>query len=383
MKPPTQLPILWLGLLLAVSWPLAFFLGKNTSAPEKNTLTPTKSQNNPPSKVVNSSRPDLAITAAARTLSTMERIQSLQTREDFQAAIADIIKFNDKSEKEGQLALLFGHWLETNPGAALLETRRVAMLRIHGRRIALAFEDWARNNPSQAAQLLAETLAPGSTNLSTIPFRDKIDPPAFILSLFSGLAQSDPLTAANVLASAPESLIRSQSLSTLTQIWFQQNPTEAYQWAASIPDNNPTLRQEALLEVATRAGLSSQPQSGIGWADTLPNPKERTRALQEITKQWSQQSAHSAYDWASSLPDSDPAKFEVMPSVIRRLTLLDPGLAANWLNQYDPSLRMDQSVAAYIRTLKAINPTAAQGSLEGISSETLRAKIKREFENSQ
>lgn len=367
-------------LLTAITWPLAFLIGKKAqnSSPSSRSLPATKSNAITTHKSALFQSP--AQTAIARTLSTTESIQSLRTQADFQTAIADLIKFSDKTEKERYLALLFEHWLNTDPSEALHEVRQVEMLRSHGRRTALAFENWATENPIAATQLLQQALASHDSNLSTLLFRDKIDPPAFILSLFSGLAHTDPQAAGNVLASTPESLIRQEFLSSLAQIWFQQNPTQAYHWVTTLPDDTSSIRSQALHEISTRAGLSPQPQSGIDWANTFSNPEERTLALKEITTQWSQKNARTAYNWASTLPDSDPAKFEVMPSVISRLTLIDPGLAADWLNQYQASPQMDASIAAYAITLRTINQTAALGSIEAITDPTLKAQIKNRIE---
>ena len=83
----------------------------------------------------------------------------------------------------------------------------------------------------------------------------------------------------------------------------------------------------------------------------------------------------------------DDLKFDLIPQVIRSLTKVDPGAAADWLNQYEVSPRMDPAVAAYALSVAAVNPAAALGTAEVITDSDERArviiKIAREWEKSE
>lgn len=311
--------------------------------------------------------------ALDRTLDTLAWIERLQTRDDFKAGIATLIHESDKVEKERLLALLFEHWLDTNPTEALEEVRRVEMFRAHGQRVAFAFESWSEKYPLEASQLLQKAFLEEEAL-----YLDRVDPPEFMLSLFAGLARRDPQLAGSLLTAAPESQIRKHSLDNLLQSWFGDSSAEALEWVEEIAVENQELREQAIDTAATRAGLADDLQVGIDWAQDLASPQERSLALTNITTQWSQRDVRSAFEWASALTD-EATKFELMPTVIRRLSIVDPGRAADWLNEYDAGPEMDQSIVAYIQAIQHVNPEAAKGSAAAITDPELRTRIQSEL----
>jgi len=311
--------------------------------------------------------------ALNRTLDAMTWVKGLQTREDFTAGIASLIHESDKVEKERLLALLFERWLEVSPTEALDEVRQIEMFRAHGWRVALAFENWSETHPAEASALLQKAFVEEESL-----YLDRVDPPGFMLSLFAGLARKDPHLASSLLTKAPESKIRQQSLDNLLQTWFGSSSTEALKWVEQITPDHKKLRQQAIETASTRAGLAEDPRAGIDWAQDLPSPQERSLALTNISTQWSQRDVRSAFAWASTLPDN-ATRFALMPTVIRRLAIIDPGQAADWLNQHDPSPKMDQSIVAYIQAIQRVNPQAAKGSAASISDPQLRAQIEAEL----
>lgn len=314
-------------------------------------------------------------TAADRTIAVLELLDRCQSREEFLATIAAIQSGADKSETTRFLALLFEAWLESDPLDALSEVRRVEALRHDPGRVAESFRTWAFLHPDSAAGLLRQVLdgRQGDPGLKP-PFLDGIDPPEFLLSLVSGLGSSNPSLAADTLAGSVGSPVRTTAIEVLLQDWYPADPSGARNWAASIAD--PETRQLALVAVATKAGQGDQPGPALTWAMALPAPRDQEGALKALTGQWSQRHAAGAFAWTRTLPDGD-LKFAVMPGVLRQLAIINPGAAADWLNEYEAAPAMDPSIAAYARAIQFINPPAALGSAAAITDSHLRETLTR------
>lgn len=321
-------------------------------------------------------------TAAERTLAILDLLDRCQSQQDFLGAIDAIQSGADKSEKNRFLALLFAAWLESDAPAALSEVRRIESLRHDPSRVAESVRTWAFLNPDSATGLLRQVLDGRQTDpAAKPPFLDGIDPPEFLLSLVSGLGMANPRQAADTLAQAVGSPVRTSAIEVLLQDWYPADPAGAHDWAATIAE--PETRRVALAATATKAGQEDQPESALTWAMNLPVPGDRQLALEALTGQWSQRHAAAAFAWTRALPDGD-LKFSVMPGVLRHLAIIDPGAAADWLNEYEAAPAMDASIAAYAKAIQFTNPPAALGSAEAITDPHRReAVIRRIKRNSQ
>lgn len=384
MKSSAPIRDLSLVLLALAALLLAFLAGRSGAPAAAEKSAPTTDRPAPASRVRQTWHQELATgNAADRTLGVLDLLDACQTPEDFTAAIESIESTADKSEKSRFLAAVFAEWLEKDPVAALAGVRRVESLRQDSSRVAAAFSQWARDSPAAAGELLRQALD-GRQNdpAAAPPFLDRVDPPDFILSLVSGLGLSDPSLAATVLAASADSPVRTTGIEVLAQDWFQTDPAAVRTWAAGIDD--PSTRSLAIEVAATKGGQGDDPQATIQWAEGLESPADRTTALTALASQWSQRHSAAAFAWARSLPDGE-MKFSVMPAVVSQLSLVDPGAAADWLNDYDASPAMDASVAAYAKAIQFTNPSAALGSAAAITDAELReaviASIKRNQTN--
>ena len=311
-------------------------------------------------------------TAAERTLELLGQLDRCVSSEDFQQLLSSIETRADKSEKHRFLALLFGAWLERDPISALSEVRRVEVLRSDSSRVGAAFYQWASNDPSAAASLLARVLdGRQSDPASNPPFLDGVNPPDFLLSVVSGLASSDPRLAATTLRAAQASPVRTSGFEVLMQDWYPAQPAAAREWSGSIDDAE--TRALALSVVATKAGQRDDLDASLSWAMGLSGD-DQLIALESLTGQWSQRRAVDAFEWVGGLSD-ESLKLALMPAVIRHVTIVDPGAAADWLNQYDAAPEMDASVAAYAKAIQFVNPPAALGSAEAITDPALRESV--------
>ena len=319
--------------------------------------------------------------AASRTLKVLDLLDSCQKRGDFLDAIAFIESSADKSEKNRYLAEVFAAWLEKDPQAALGEVRRVESLRYHAERVAESFLQWASKNPTSATDLLARALDGRQNDAAAKPvFLDGIDPPEFLLSCVAGIGQSDPGLAADVLARSAASSVRTSAIEVLLQGWDATSPDSVRSWAASIKE--PSTRRIAVEVAATKAGQKDSTEDGLQWAMALPEQGDREAALRALTSQWSERHSAAAFAWACNLTD-EPLKLSLMPGVLKHLAIIDPGAAADWLNQYEASPAMDASIVSYAMAIQHVNPAAALASVEAITDPVLRAEVIERIEKQQ
>lgn len=319
--------------------------------------------------------------AATRTLEMLRYLNACETEEHFHAAIEFIQTSADKSEKNRYLAEAFAAWLRKDPQAALAAVRRVESLRHNSSRVADSFYDWAAKSPAAAAELIGATLDGRQNDPSAMPtFLDGIDPPIFILSIVAGLSQSEPLLAANTLSQSADSYIRTDSMEVLYQNWHPADPTTALAWAADIADQD--TRRLTLSIAATKAGQLDATEPGLAWAMNLPDAEDKQIALRALTDQWSQRRSAQAFEWTQQLAD-ETLKLYLMPQVLGNFARIDPGAAADWLNQYDASPQIDASVAAYVKAIQHLNPAAALASAEAITDPDLREKIIQQISDQQ
>ncbi|MBK1828933.1 hypothetical protein [Haloferula rosea] len=371
--------VVWVTASLAVSYLAGRFLtggrqmgGRQMGEPVDGGIPPSMVRVEDGRRLVGDGPGWEASTAVGRTRGMLDLIDQCVDAQDFSALIARIDSKADKSERQRFLAMVFDRWLDVDPEAALSEVGQVEVLRHDSARVADTFFQWGSRDPSAAAILLSRMLDGRQLDLeSRPPFLDGVDPPVFLLSVIAGLSQSDPRLAAATLQGAADSPARTSGIEVLLQDWYVAEAEEVHEWAASIDDGD--SRRLAVELVATEAGQSDVPMAGVAWAMDLP-ADERQIAIKALADQWSDRNAREAFDWLAGLPD-EPLKFEAMPAVLRNLTVVDPGAAADWLNQYKASPAMDASVAAYAKSIRFVNPSAALGSTESITDVELRKQV--------
>ena len=366
-------PLVLAALILATClW--AYQTGKQATVAKKSGDTkPSLSVREKRSQRADRSRFSDGATEQERTRLIEKRLTGSPSKAAFKDALEAILLEADKSEKNRLLAQLFKRWLEVSPLDALAQVRRVESLRHDLLRTTAVFQQWAQENPSAAFDLL-ENVFDGQQRdpAASPPFLDGVDPPEYVLSLFSGISQVAPRETAGLLSELPESPALTHALDVLFQNWFPQNPSEVFQWARSLEAS--PFRERALAHAGTKSGQLDDPSAGLEWAQSLADPADQALALGALTDQWSQRHSRDAFQWVSELPDSD-LKFALTPEVISSLTRVDPGAAADWLNQYEASPQIDPTVAAYALAISAVNPVAALGTAAAITDPAEQERV--------
>lgn len=356
-------PLFLAALVLASCW-LAYDLGKQ-SVPKKIIQTPSR-ENRP--LINKESRTD-----RDRTRVLLSELDDCVTADDFRGALDQLQFQADKTEENRLLSAFFRRWLEVSPIDALSEVRRVESLRHDILRTSRVFEQWAIDRPDDASELLRKLLDGRQTEASSRPpFLDGVDPPEYVLSLFSGLAIADPQGTAKLLQEVKVSPIMANALDVLLQNWFPENSEAVFQWSSALKQS--PFRQEVLSRTAQKAGQLDDVSHGLAWARTLDS-RDQGIALKSLTHQWAQRHSREAFRWVIQQPDD--LKFELAPAVISSLSKIDPGAAADWLNQFEPSSQMDPSIAAYALGISTVNLEAALGSAAAITDQEMRQRVIR------
>lgn len=310
---------------------------------------------------------------ATGTLRWIQRIDQCRTNDDYTKALADAEFHSDKTERKRHLSLILRAWLEHDPKAALAAVRNIEILRHDAGRAVEAFVYWAHNSPSEAADLIRNAVANDHAKSSSRIFIDGVNPPDFVLGVIWGMTRSDPDLTSNLISGLPSGPFRKAAMEVFLTNDFPSSPQRAITWAAGIPDE--AARMDAIRMVAEKIGQSDDPLRNALWAKSLGAEAEQTTAVAAIAAQWSQRHARDAFTWAIAL-EQPRHKWAAMPFVIKHLTLIDPGAAADWLNQFDAAPEIDASVAAYVRVMRDINPEAAAASLDGITNPKLKDSLK-------
>jgi hypothetical protein len=206
------------------------------------------------------------------------------------------------------------------------------------------------------------------------------------------LLKADASAAMRLLEQISDRSQREQLLPILLKQWVKIDGTNAFHWAAQLPD--PSERQ-----IALRAGClglaESDPKVAIEIADRLFAGEQREVLLQAVGHQWAVQNLDDAMSWAKLRPpdesrdklflemalvaaESAPEKGaqiaaeHISPgtaqstaalSVLNRWVQVDFTSAAAWVNQFPESQMRDQAVlhlgrAAYYQSQQKLSGAA-------------------------
>jgi len=357
-------PFLWVLLALGSCY-WAYHFGKGEASQQvMESVEEKRSRGGRESRELRSDR--------ERTRSLRREIEHCVSAEDFRRVLDDLQFQADKTEENRLLSVFFKQWLEVSPKDALAEVRRVENLRHDLIRTAAVFETWAKDRPADALGLLKEVLDGRQNEASSRPpFLDGIDPPEYLLSIVAGLAKVEPKALGDLLQAAEVSPVMGNAMDVLFQSWYPKNAEEVFGWAKSLEEGD--FREGVLSRVAAKAGQFGHPGEGIAWAQSLTNSGEQELALKSLTEQWAQRRSREAFQWVTG--QADEVKFALLPAVMKSFAKVEPGAAADWLNQFEASPQMDASVAAYALAIAAVNPTAALGTAEVITDEAERERV--------
>jgi hypothetical protein len=167
--------------------------------------------------------------------------------------------------------------------------------------------------------------------------------------------------------------------------WANGNPTNAMNWASSLPDD--AVHRQALATVAGEV-IRSQPLIALKMAIDLPAGPQQDDLIRRGAMQWASEDADSAVAWIKEIPASD-LRNQAMSGAAMVWSASEPVTAANLaVDELPPGRLLDDTVIAIVQRWAQKDPVAAAawveqfpaGPLRDTAIENLRAQIQRQLE---
>ena len=152
-------------------------------------------------------------------------------------------------------------------------------------------------------------------------------------------------------------------------VWANNSPTNAMNWAGSLPDN--TARCTALAAVAGEA-VRSQPLMALQIALDLPAGQQRDDLIRRGAMQWASEDANGAVAWVNQIPQGD-LRNQALSGVAIVWSANEPVTAATLaLNELPPGRLLEDTVVSIIQRWAQQQPEMAAAWVERFSEGELR-----------
>jgi len=154
---------------------------------------------------------------------------------------------------------------------------------------------------------------------------------------------------------------QSAMLDDVVIVWANNDPTNAMNWARSLPDS--AVRGQALTSVASET-IRSQPLMALEIALDLPSGQQRDDLIQRGAMQWASVDAASAVAWVEQIPAGD-LRNQTLSSVAIVWSASEPVAAANLaLKNLPPGRSLDDTVISIVQRWAQREPEAAMAWVE-------------------
>ncbi|MCB1098232.1 MAG: hypothetical protein KDN22_21855 [Verrucomicrobiae bacterium] len=217
--------------------------------------------------------------------------------------------------------------------------------------IALGYFVLRRDTTQVNVPVLASGSPTGIDTTSEVPVGNankngndnRIPRAALTADAFEQLLATRPELAAAEVANLPEATeLRDDRLAQLMEVWVEQNPNDAADWASTLP--NGIFRDEALQELGAAWAISDA-AAAAQWAKQSLAAGQLLPAS-ALLSAWGRNDPDNAAKWLSDLSDSEET--EIDADTLSRLTgaltyawaSTEPEAAAKWVAaQEDPGVR--------------------------------------------
>jgi len=204
---------------------------------------------------------DTLETPGARRQST-DQVMRTWAYENAPAALARAQTFTDPAQQKSAMRAVLETWATSDPDAVLAwaataggEEREIALL--HG---SLQKAD---HDPAASAGIVSQLLSQNAGE----------DTPSHLANAAGNVAQA----------------------------WFQQDVTQAAQWAAQLPAGD---AQASAVNMIAQAWAGLDPMAASEWVQQLPPGDSRDKAAQTLSQGIQQSDPESAFTWAASIGDA-------------------------------------------------------------------------------
>ena len=300
------------------------------------------------------------------------------------------------SQRMLAMNLLFSRWAETDPEAALGQSRQMGFPEMFMARAGVV-SGWAASNPEGLAQQYTSNpgdfrMGPGGRGagdtVSMIAGEwAKQNPEAAlewaqslegreagnaISGVFNELAQQDPGAALRLAATLDDNA-RGEAYESIAASWAISDYASADRWINSLSPDDP--RQSKARFAAIESLANASPSQAARETAKLPAGEERDELVAEVSKEWARQDAPSAFEWLTE-SGSEGAVEEGIGRVVGALAREDPERVLDYIDSLAPDAGevRDKAVQGYVYGHREAPPADTIRLAETISGEEDRQR---------
>lgn len=312
-----------------------------------------------------------AVSDAQPRRQALHRVVSLWSRIDPIAALANIDKLSNFSERRNLRSLLFSISGRLFPEEMIGLLPTLQDPQEQDSLIQGAFFVLAQNDGEHAWRV--------AHSLPTVELQEKA-----INSALSGWSSADPRAAAQAFAGLPNRAAYNTAGSVAIGAFARQAPEEALNWAESvdgeggylwnmtitsiafndaeraftiISDISDPMDQRTALEAVLGTISTSRPELAIQYAELLPEGEMKSKVLKNAAQRWAYEDVLAVFDWVATQPESTQA--EVMRGLAEPLARKDLGFAMSYPLDLVPTAIRRDWVATILSYAARENPAAA------------------------
>ncbi len=205
--------------------------------------------------------------------------------------------------------------------------------------------DWmqARNASSIASEWARQDATAALEWAQTLP--ENVRDEAMERAIVEMTAQ-DPEAAAAYALALDEGEAREGAISEIAEQWGRMDPVKALDWATGLSGEE---RVRAMQEVLD-SWAGSSPTDAARYVDSLGDPEEKSKMLEDVADAWSRNGDPSAaIEWLNKQPESD-GREDATREVVENWMRSDSVAASEYVGSMEAGSAKDQSINAMIRS---------------------------------
>ena len=247
----------------------------------------------------------------------------------------------------GDLELqLFGQWwARYEPRAALRWARKEWEAR-HPLVAVAIIREWARHEPRAA-------MARAQNETASRQLRK-----TFIDATISGWDESTTPGLFEYIQAMGPGQERQEALTVIARRRLARfGPEAAIEWVEDLPDDDVTLKLNAIRRVAA-AAAEVDPAAAVAMIERHRGGEYGKLLVERVARAWSRQDPAAAMDWLSTLPD-DMERQKGVSEAFRLWMVRDRAEATAWINQIERERWVEPALSIYLLDLTLAEPASA------------------------
>jgi hypothetical protein len=262
--------------------------------------------------------------------------------EDFVAQLNQARGFRDPMLHTREFGRILRSWIERDVKGATEYVRRLPAGSDRSQAVMLLLQDIGQREPDRALALAAELV----TNR---------DESAIYSVLFAQLAQADPASAAQKIATVPTGASRENAVRALADGWARRDAAAARTWAEQLAGTD----RDFAIETVALSLVEQDPLRGIELAQKNLRGPALDRVLSAGLPKLAETDLSAAAAIVALLPVGEPQVLAAA-DVAHRLATRDPNEALTWVRSLPEGRAQQVALNNTLTAWSAKNPQAAE-----------------------